>query len=125
MSRVSYVDIVSGLESNYWANITPQDRFIFSRVTRKTALLSIKRKKGLTQKSLLPQIAEDWANLGSGIPAIYGDAIFGDVFYGDDVGVGYKNNWMKLYNFKFTSGGLNMQLPNQRLMQQRRYSITT
>lgn len=60
MAKVSYVDIVPGLEVNFWQNLTPQDRFVFSRITRKVKLCSVKRKKGLAQRSFLPQIADAW-----------------------------------------------------------------
>ena len=58
MAKVSTVDIVPGLELAYWRRLAPGDRFTFSRVRRKIDLLSIKRKKGISQRSLLPQVAE-------------------------------------------------------------------
>lgn len=60
MARTSFVDIVPGLEAKFWASLTPQDRFTFSRVTRKIKLLSVRRRRGLTRRSLLPQIAGEW-----------------------------------------------------------------
>lgn len=61
MAKISTVDIVPGLEAGYWKKLTPGDRFVFSRVRRKIDLLSVKRKKGISQRSLLPQVAESWA----------------------------------------------------------------
>jgi hypothetical protein len=67
MAIVSTVDIVSGLDEKYWSNLTPQDRFFLSRVRKKITLFSRKRKKGLTQKSLLPQVAEAWNLLSDAV----------------------------------------------------------
>jgi hypothetical protein len=66
MAKVSYIDIVPEQQDIYWASVTPQDRFKYSRVCRKVGLLSSKRKKGVSARSLLPQISLLWANLSQG-----------------------------------------------------------
>ncbi|HPT40556.1 MAG TPA: hypothetical protein PLQ44_03070 [Candidatus Paceibacterota bacterium] len=65
MAKVSYLTIPTGTEDNYWKALTPGSRFLYSRVRRADSLLSRYRKKGVSQKSLLPQISELWAGLTS------------------------------------------------------------
>lgn len=60
MVRVTYIDILPGLEEAFWKNLQSGDRFVYSSVRRKTAFLSVKRKAGLTARSMLPQIAAVW-----------------------------------------------------------------
>ena len=60
MAKVEYVYIVPGLESGYFKVLQSGDRFAHSRMTRKIALYSKKRVKGITARSLLPQIAAAW-----------------------------------------------------------------
>jgi len=93
MAKVEYVDIVPSEEELYWSCLTPQDRFTHARITKKVILISRKKKKGISVRSLLPQIAEAWGLLGNGVPAVYGDGIYGDVFFGDEAGTGGKNEW--------------------------------
>lgn len=63
MAKTSYIDILPELESEYFKGLTPGDRFTFARVRRKNTLLSKKRKKGISQRSLLPEISVIWATL--------------------------------------------------------------
>lgn len=63
MARTSYIDIMPELENQFFTGIRSGDRFQFARVGRKYALLSRKRKVGVSQRSLLPQIAALWAGL--------------------------------------------------------------
>lgn len=63
MATVSYVDITPGLDPKYWASLTPQDRFTFARITKKVELVSRKKKKGISARSLLPMIAGIWKSL--------------------------------------------------------------
>ena len=74
MAKVSTVDIVPGLELAYWRRLAPGDRFTFSRVRRKIDLLSIKRKKGISQRSLLPQVAEAWNVLSESVKTDWSNA---------------------------------------------------
>lgn len=63
MAKTSTIDIVTGLETAYFSALTPGDRFTFARIRRKNTLLSRQRKKGVSQRSLLPEIAEVWNGL--------------------------------------------------------------
>lgn len=63
MAKTSYIDLTPELELSYYANIQPGDRYTFSRVRRKNTLLSVKHKKGVGQRSLLPEISIVWAGL--------------------------------------------------------------
>jgi len=65
MARVSYVDLTTEEEVSYFKGLTAQDRFTFARVTKKVALQSKKRIKGLTQRSMLPAVSAAW-NILSG-----------------------------------------------------------
>ncbi len=60
MAKTSYIYILPELEESYWKNLQPGDRFSIPRIRRKIPLLSVQRKKGLTQRSLLPQVAAIW-----------------------------------------------------------------
>ena len=65
MAKTSYVDILPGLENQFFAGVKSSDRFVFSRIVKKITLYSVKRKKGLSARSLLPTIAALWNNLSS------------------------------------------------------------
>ena len=65
MAKTSYVDLLPTIEATYYSNLKIADRFIVPHVVMKKTFFSRKRVKGLTQKSLLPQIAEDWAKLST------------------------------------------------------------
>jgi hypothetical protein len=74
MAKTTYVDILPQLEEAYFTGIKSSDRFVFSRMVKKTALLSVKKKKGLTLRSLLPQIAEIWNGLSESEKQAWSDA---------------------------------------------------
>ncbi len=63
MAKTTYIDILPGLEEAFFAGVKSSDRFLFSRLVKKTTLLSVKKKKGITLRSLLPQIAVAWETL--------------------------------------------------------------
>jgi len=60
MSKVSYVNIPSGLEQTYKKGLQPGDRFTFSRIRVKDLFLSRSRVKGITERSLLKELAPIW-----------------------------------------------------------------
>ena len=66
MAKTSYIDLTPELEESYYSNLQPGDRYTFSRVRRKNTLLSQKSKKGVSQRSLLPDISVAWAALTAG-----------------------------------------------------------
>jgi len=74
MAKTSYVDIIPGLEETYWKNLQPGDRLVVPRIRKKIALLSRARKKGVTIRSLLPQIAEIWNGFSAGEKQAWVDA---------------------------------------------------
>jgi len=63
MAKTTYIDLPAGTEDLYFGALKSSDRFVFSRVVRKDTLLSVKRKAGISARSLLPQIAALWAVL--------------------------------------------------------------
>lgn len=63
MAKTSYIDILPEFEDQYFSAIQPGNRFQFSRVARKNVLISLKTKKGLSQRSLLPDTSAAWATL--------------------------------------------------------------
>ena len=74
MAKTSYVDILEGMEEVYFKTLQSSDRFVVPRVRKKIPFLSRKRKKGVTQRSLLPQIAIMWNNFSAGQKTAWGDA---------------------------------------------------
>jgi len=69
MAKTEYIDLLPAQSDLFYKALTPQDRFLHGRVTKKFVFYSRKRKKGLTQKSLLPIIAEFWAGLSDLVKA--------------------------------------------------------
>lgn len=63
MAKTSYIDLLPAEALTYYAGLNPQSRFIHAHVAMKRTLISVKRIKGLTQKSLLPTIAAFWGAL--------------------------------------------------------------
>lgn len=63
MAKTSTIDIIPGLEESFFSALTSADRFTYARVRRKNSLLSLRSKKGISQKSLLPLISIAWATL--------------------------------------------------------------
>jgi hypothetical protein len=74
MAKTTYVDILPELEEAYFTGVQSSDRFVFSRIIKKTTLLSVKKKNGLTLRSLLPQIAEIWNGLSESEKQAWSDA---------------------------------------------------
>ena len=60
MAKVSYIDIDIGVQGLYFSGLKQTDRFFNSRVSLNRTILSRKRIKGLTARSLLPQIKTVW-----------------------------------------------------------------
>ena len=71
MAKVEYVDILPATSELYYRALTAQDRFTFSRITKKVEFYSRKKVKGMTLKSLLPQVAEAWNALSVGDKALW------------------------------------------------------
>jgi len=65
MAKVSYTAVVAGQENLYFNSIKQTDRFVSSRVVVNSTLLSRKKIKGLTARSLLPTIKDLWNGLGT------------------------------------------------------------
>jgi hypothetical protein len=63
MAKTSTIDILPELEPLFNGALQPGDRFTFSRVRRKNTLMSAQRKRGVSQRSLLPEISVVWATL--------------------------------------------------------------
>jgi len=63
MARTSYIEIPEAMIDNFNKVLKSGDRFQFAKIVRNDTLLSRKRKSGLTQRSLLPQVAELWSDL--------------------------------------------------------------
>jgi len=61
MAMVSFLDLTPADYELFFRGLQPGDRFIFVRVRVKSAVLSRYKVKNITQRSLLPQIAADWA----------------------------------------------------------------
>lgn len=74
MAKTSYIEIPSGLEIDYANVIQSGDRFISAHVKVKRLFISRSRKKGLTQKSLLVQLAPVWAAFDDPTRAAWNDA---------------------------------------------------
>lgn len=60
MSKTGYILLDSAEQEKYFNVLRSGDRFISSRVNRKVALMSQRRKKGVSQKSLLPICSSVW-----------------------------------------------------------------
>lgn len=73
MAKVSYLQLPAGIDLSFAKGLNPGDRFMTSRLRRTCSFLSRKRVKGLTQKSLLPQISLDWANLTTEQKQVWND----------------------------------------------------
>lgn len=65
MAKVSYVQLDSVPRELFFRGLKSGDRFVNSRIVKKELLMTRKRLKGLTQKTLLPQITELWYGLSS------------------------------------------------------------
>ena len=67
MARVTFLDIPEGFDFSYNKALRINDRFTFSSIRLNNAFLSRRRKKGITQKSLLPQCSEIWKTFSSSV----------------------------------------------------------
>jgi hypothetical protein len=63
MARVSYVDIPIGDVDAFYSALQSGDRFTYSRLRKKSALLGEKRKLDLAGRSLLSVVADEWKTL--------------------------------------------------------------
>jgi hypothetical protein len=66
MAKTSYIDIDSATEEKYYGQLQSGDRFIFPRVIKKSSFNTRKHKKGLSAKTLLPQISVLWSAMSQG-----------------------------------------------------------
>jgi len=60
MAKTSYIQIIPEIEDQFFLGIRSADRFVHARLVRKPLLFSVKSKKGISQRSLLPQVSEIW-----------------------------------------------------------------
>lgn len=60
MARTTFVELAPGQDVLFYKPLSVGDRFTFARLNKKTKFFSRKKKKGISQRSLLPQIAEIW-----------------------------------------------------------------
>lgn len=67
MARTSYLDFDTATEEKYFGILSSNDRFIFPRVGRKIQPHSARRRKGVSQRSLLPVCAEVWNGFSEGV----------------------------------------------------------
>ena len=77
MARVTFLDIPAGFDFSFNKALTVNDRFTFSSLRLKNTFISRKRKKGLTQKSLMPICSAMWKTFDSATVALWNSA--GDV----------------------------------------------
>jgi hypothetical protein len=63
MAKTTYSLIPAGFDFSFSKALSSGDRFTYARYRRQIGFFSRKRRAGMTQKSLLPQIALDWAAL--------------------------------------------------------------
>ena len=67
MAKTSVISIDSGFQSQYDTALQSGDRFSYTRVGRKIIFSGRQKIRGLTEKSLLPQVAAEWAALTIGV----------------------------------------------------------
>lgn len=60
MARSGYITLTSEIEEKYFSGLQSGDRFTFPRISKKIALMSFRRKRGVSARSLLPACAEIW-----------------------------------------------------------------
>jgi len=61
MAKTGYILLDSVEQEKYYGVLRSGDRFISARVNRKISLMSSRRKKGVSQKSLLPICSSVWS----------------------------------------------------------------
>lgn len=74
MSKTTYVSVPVGMEDNFGKVLKSGDRFQYARIVRNDTLVTKSRKRGLTQKSMLPQISALWANFSEEEKTAWSDA---------------------------------------------------
>lgn len=74
MAKTSYIDIAPELDPLYFSGLQSGDRFTYARVGRKNTLISRKTKKGISQRSLLPEISISWATLSDAQKLLWSNA---------------------------------------------------
>jgi len=79
MAQTSYIDLTPEEEDLFFKTLKSSDRFQYPRITRKLTLFSVKRKKGLRQRSFLPQIAELWNAFSAAEKEAWNDAAVNQV----------------------------------------------
>jgi hypothetical protein len=62
MARSSYIQLTTTQEEAYYGALQSSDRFINPAIRKKINLLSVRRKKGISARSLLATCAEVWKN---------------------------------------------------------------
>ena len=60
MAKTSYIVLTDEQKSLFYKHLQSGDRFTFSKINLKKTIFSRKSVKGLTARSLLPQISEAW-----------------------------------------------------------------
>jgi len=93
MAKVSYVDVDPEIEDLFFSALCPGDRFVYSRLRIYPSLFSRSRKKGITQKSLLPYCSDLWAGLYDYYASFFGVRKYGYFEFGDDDDDGSKALW--------------------------------
>jgi hypothetical protein len=66
MARTSFLDIPEGFDFAYKKALNSSDRFVFPSVRLKPLFQSRRRKKGVSQKSLMPLCSQLWAEFSQG-----------------------------------------------------------
>jgi len=77
MAKVSYVDVLPGAEAQFFSGVRSSDRFTYSRLAKKIVYYTKKSVKGVTQRSLLPQISALWSGFSAGEKTAWDNA--GDI----------------------------------------------
>jgi len=65
MAKTTFLDIPEGFDFAFNRTLTTSDRFQFPSLRLKNVFLSRRRKKGITQKSLLPTCSSMWKTFDS------------------------------------------------------------
>jgi hypothetical protein len=74
MAKTGYIDLTSIEEEAFYSALRPGDRFIGARVSRKTALLSARRRLGVSQRSLLPLCGSIWSAMDPSVQTAWNTA---------------------------------------------------
>lgn len=73
MAKTEYIFIAPEFEDQFFTGIKSSDRFVFARVARKLTFYTRKSVKGLTARSLLPQIAAEWEKFSEEEKELWGE----------------------------------------------------